>query len=212
MRIQPIELSLCVGIALLAVSGACVPRVFAQTVSAQDTSAQDNVMPAEALPPPTMDDPGVAAPAPATHAKTAQRIVATPSPLPPDSSQPTPAQTDAEQGVRKGAGASARAELTSTDPTPAKPSLTHAAPNSEKELTPAEARLVGERASAEVRTMSNGDRIEEYRNGGQLTRVKVTSAKGPSYEILDSNGDGHIDEKDAPNGVQPVGWTLFKWH
>jgi hypothetical protein len=109
----------------------------------------------------------------------------------------------------------AKGTLTSTDPTPPKPSITHSAANSPSNsptLSTADARLVGEAASVSVRIMPNGDRIEETRNGGQLTHVKVKPAKGPAYEILDTNGDGRIDEKDAPNGVQPVGWTLFKWH
>ena len=197
-----------VGIALLAVSSTYAPHGFAQTASTQDAPP-----PIEALPPPTMDDPGTpaAAPTPAKHDKQTKRTLKsaiTPPPLPPESA---PLASSAQMG--KSALEPAKGTLTSTDPTPPKPSITHSAVNSNSPtLSVADARLVGEAASVSVRTMPNGDRIEETRNGGQLTHVKVTPAKGPAYEILDTNGDGRIDQKDAPNGVQPVGWTLFKWH
>ena len=205
MRTHFNGLTIGVGIALLVGLGAYAPRGSSQTASTQDTPPS-----AEALPPPTMDDPGTPAPAPAVvkHGKQAKHVekdIAT-SPLPPESA-PLASSSQMDTAAME----PAKGQLTSTDPTPPKPSITHSAVNSPT-LSAADARLTGEGTRASIRTMPNGDRIEEYRSSGQLTRVKVTPAKGPSYEILDSNGDGHIDQKDAPNGVQPVGWTLFKWH
>jgi hypothetical protein len=194
-----------VGIALLVASGTYAPRGFAQTAPTQDDIPPST----EALPPPTLDDPGLVTPAP-TPAKRDKRAVknsATPPPLPPESA---PLASSAQMNTA--AMEPAKGKLTSTDPTPPKPSITQSATNSSPTLSAADARLTGEGITVSKRTMPNGDVIEETRNGGQLAHVKVTPKKGPSYEILDTNGDGRIDEKDAPNGVQPVGWTLFKWH
>ena len=65
-----------------------------------------------------------------------------------------------------------------------------------------------------IKTGENGDRIEEYRLGNRITMVKVTPLRGPSYTLLDSNGDGKLDEVDGePNGgVTPVYWTLYEWN
>ncbi len=197
-------LMVAIGIALLASAAGSAPA-FAAQAQASDPA------PAVALPPPSMDDPGQP-PADAPTANSDDARNDTHPPLPPESgsNEHLGSMSDANTPVDN--ADVANAPYTSTDPTPPKPSLTKSADKSERTLTPAEARLVGDRSNVTVHVEDNGDRIEEYRNGGQLTRVKVTPAKGASYEILDSNGDGRLDQKDAPGGVQPVGWTLFKWH
>ena len=65
-----------------------------------------------------------------------------------------------------------------------------------------------------IRTGENGDRIEEYRLNGQVTMVRVTPQRGPTYTLVDSNGDGRLDEVDAePNGgIAPVYWTVYEWN
>ncbi len=35
--------------------------------------------------------------------------------------------------------------------------------------------------------------IEEYRINNQLYRVKITPVIGPSYELVDTNGDGNLE-------------------
>ncbi|MEO5596621.1 MAG: DUF2782 domain-containing protein [Lysobacteraceae bacterium] len=200
MRTQLNGLMVAIGIGLLA----SAPLFAAK-------SAADNPAPAVALPPPSMDDPGQPpAAAPAVDSN-AHRNDA-PPPLPPESGSNQHLGSMSDANAPADATDTAKVAYSSTDPTPPKPSLTKSADKSERTLTPAEARLVGERSTVTVHVEDNGDRIEEYRNGGQLTRVKVTTATGASYEILDGNGDGRLDQKDAPGGVQPVGWTLFKWH
>ena len=201
MRTQLNGLTIYVGIALLLAGSAFSTRVCAQAASTQDAPP-----PAEALPPPSMDDPGVAPtpPAPARHSKKAVRNAMAPSPLPPDSAQSSSAQLNPVP-VDPAAG-----ELTPTNPTPPKPSLTRSASNSPTPA-PADSKLSGDGMTVSIRTMDNGDRIEEYRSGGQLTRVKVTPRKAPPYEIIDTNGNGRVDEHDK-NSQKTVGWTLFKWH
>lgn len=62
-----------------------------------------------------------------------------------------------------------------------------------------------------IRQIDNGDTVEEYRQNGRLTMVKVTPKRGAPYTLLDSNGDGRLDRKDAEGPVAPVYWTLYEW-
>lgn len=57
-------------------------------------------------------------------------------------------------------------------------------------------------------TGDNGDVISEYRVSGRLQVVKVVPARGPTYYLVDRDGDGRPDD-DAP--VSPVLWKLFEW-
>lgn len=66
-------------------------------------------------------------------------------------------------------------------------------------------------AVASSRTESNGDVITEYRVAGQLTMVKVVPARGPSYYLIDSNGDGRLDSSKGEGPVSPVYYKLFEW-
>lgn len=54
--------------------------------------------------------------------------------------------------------------------------------------------------------------IYEYRVKGQVYMVKVEPIAGPSYYMLDTNGDGILDvqEQDAPELSVPQ-WLLFSW-
>jgi hypothetical protein len=66
--------------------------------------------------------------------------------------------------------------------------------------------------AAEVtRTEANGDRVSEYRVGGQLRMVRVVPAHGIPYTLIDSNGDGRLDRVDANGPVSPVYFKLFSW-
>ena len=65
---------------------------------------------------------------------------------------------------------------------------------------------------ADVTTrMVDGDRIEEYRVQGQLHVVKVTPQRGPTYYLVDRNGDGRLDSSEGEGPVSPVMWKLFEW-
>lgn len=54
--------------------------------------------------------------------------------------------------------------------------------------------------------------IEEYRVGGQIQSVRVTTEAGLSYEYLDIDGDGRLERDDKTDGtVAPVFYTLYEW-
>lgn len=63
-----------------------------------------------------------------------------------------------------------------------------------------------------IRTGDNGDVIQEYRDGDRITMVKVTPKRGPSYYLIDSDGDGRIDGKDGDGVVAPVYWKIYEWN
>jgi len=67
-------------------------------------------------------------------------------------------------------------------------------------------------SGAEVasRVLENGDRMDEYRVGGQLRMVRITPVRGPAYYLYDRDGDGTLDRDDADNLPQ-VYWKLFQW-
>jgi len=54
--------------------------------------------------------------------------------------------------------------------------------------------------------------IEEFEDGG-VRYIKVTPKKGPSYYLIDSDGDGDMDTHRyelSPNLLIPS-WTIFTW-
>lgn len=63
-----------------------------------------------------------------------------------------------------------------------------------------------------IRTDRSGDVIEEYRQNGRVYMVKVRPLKGPPYSLIDTNGDGRLDETDFEGTVRPVYWTLYEWN
>jgi hypothetical protein len=62
-----------------------------------------------------------------------------------------------------------------------------------------------------TRRTVDGDLVEEYRVQGQLHVVKVTPARGPTYYLVDKNGDGRLDTSEGEGTVSPVMWKLFEW-
>ncbi len=63
-----------------------------------------------------------------------------------------------------------------------------------------------------IRTDDSGDVVEEYRQGGRITMVRVRPTKGPPYTLIDTNGDGQLDRKDGEGPVRPVYWTIYEWN
>lgn len=157
--------------------------------------------PAVAPPPPTMDDPGQ--PATAESIKPDDpRLAPLPVESAPEAPKAKPAANDhASTDHMKPDGDPSNLPKLPTDdafhPPPKKASEDQAADG----------------YSVRVHTESNGDRIEEYRHGGQLTKVRVQPAHGKAFELNDSNKDGRIDRSDVTNNqVVPVQWSLFEWH
>ncbi len=53
---------------------------------------------------------------------------------------------------------------------------------------------------------------EEFRIKGKLYMIKVTPAVGPSYYLVDHQGDGNFIEANIPNPTtKPPMWILHSW-
>jgi hypothetical protein len=70
---------------------------------------------------------------------------------------------------------------------------------------------IPEDAVEATRTESNGDVVTEYRVNGALSMVRITPARGPTYYLIDSDGDGRLDR--TPQGTRdtPVYFKLYGW-
>lgn len=58
-----------------------------------------------------------------------------------------------------------------------------------------------------------GGEVEEYRINGQLYMVKITPAKGPTYYLMDTDGDGELESRRGsldPRLLVP-NWAIFRW-
>ena len=66
-------------------------------------------------------------------------------------------------------------------------------------------------ADITARTARGGDVIEEYRVAGQLRVVKITPRRGPTYYLVDSNGDGKLDSSKGEGPISPVQYKLLEW-
>ncbi len=72
----------------------------------------------------------------------------------------------------------------------------------------------GETLEPEITIIRRGDRtIQEYRVNGELYKVKITPAIGPSYYLIDTNGDGNLDVRESgiDKGLKVPQWVLFTW-
>lgn len=69
----------------------------------------------------------------------------------------------------------------------------------------------GDSTNVTSRTDANGDKIEEYRRGGQLIMVRVTPRHGVTqiYKLDRSNGSLMRDPSTGP--VAPVYYDIYKW-
>jgi hypothetical protein len=63
-----------------------------------------------------------------------------------------------------------------------------------------------------IRNTRDGDRIEEYRQNGHVTMVRVHPAHGVDYVLMDEDHDGRLDHSDvSKNDVSPVYYTIYEW-
>ena len=58
--------------------------------------------------------------------------------------------------------------------------------------------------------------VEEYRLNNKLYMVKITPVVGPSYYLLDTDGDGDMDARQSdivggPNNPNIPQWVLYSW-
>jgi len=66
-------------------------------------------------------------------------------------------------------------------------------------------------AAEATRVESNGDTVTEYRVGGAVAMVRIVPKNGPTYYLVDSDGDGRLDR--TPHGTTdtPVYFKLYGW-
>jgi hypothetical protein len=64
-----------------------------------------------------------------------------------------------------------------------------------------------------IRQMGDRGTIEEYRAGGVLYMIKVNPAKGSSYYLVDTDGDGNMEtrQNDLQSGMLIPAWVLLRW-
>ncbi len=73
----------------------------------------------------------------------------------------------------------------------------------------------GEPLEPDITIIRKGDKtIQEYRKNGQLYMVKIVPAIGPSYYLIDTDGDGNMDVRssDLDDGTKINQWRLFEWN
>ncbi len=69
-------------------------------------------------------------------------------------------------------------------------------------------------AGAEVTIHKSEERtVEEYRVNGKLTHVKITPKHGYPYYLIDTDGNGSLDQRSSGlRGVSTVNtWKIFQW-
>jgi Protein of unknown function (DUF2782) len=63
-----------------------------------------------------------------------------------------------------------------------------------------------------ISTREDGAVLEEYSVNGNVYMVKVTPAVGPSYYLIDNNGDGEFSVRNHElDQVVVPQWILFRW-
>ena len=69
--------------------------------------------------------------------------------------------------------------------------------------------MVPENSVEAVVVQDNGDVVHEYRVQGQLVMLKVVPVRGPTYYLVDRNGDGKVNPEDGE--APAVYYKLFSW-
>lgn len=70
---------------------------------------------------------------------------------------------------------------------------------------------VGDSTNVTSRTDANGDKIEEYRRGGQLIMVRVTPKHGVTQIYKLDRSNGSLVREPATGPVAPVYYDIYKW-
>ncbi|HIF54824.1 MAG TPA: DUF2782 domain-containing protein [Methylococcaceae bacterium] len=72
----------------------------------------------------------------------------------------------------------------------------------------------GETLPPDITIIRKGKKtIQEFRKNGMLYMVKIVPVVGPSYYLIDTNGDGNLDvrQSDLDQGININQWKLFQW-
>lgn len=90
-------------------------------------------------------------------------------------------------------------------------------PEFAKELEPPELPMPvqsGETMEPDITIIRKGNKtIQEFRKNGKLYMVKIIPAVGPSYYLIDTDGDGNMDVRgsDMEKGMNINQWKIFEW-
>ena len=69
-------------------------------------------------------------------------------------------------------------------------------------------------SEAQVTIVPRDDgQVKEYRVNGVLYMIEVVPSKGPSYYLVDTDGDGNMETRrqSAVPTLQIPRWTILKW-
>ncbi|NOQ77258.1 MAG: DUF2782 domain-containing protein [Methylococcaceae bacterium] len=72
----------------------------------------------------------------------------------------------------------------------------------------------GEALEPDITIIRKGkETIQEYRQNGELYMVKIIPNVGPSYYLIDTDGDGNMDvrKSDLDKGMNINQWKIFSW-
>ncbi|GAB2793613.1 DUF2782 domain-containing protein [Halomonas shantousis] len=53
--------------------------------------------------------------------------------------------------------------------------------------------------------------VKEYRVNGRLYAIEIVPSVGPSYYLIDDDGDGNFERSNDANDVVPPSWVLIRW-
>lgn len=64
-----------------------------------------------------------------------------------------------------------------------------------------------------IRQLGDQGSVEEYRAGGVLYMIRVNPAKGVSYYLVDTDGDGNMETRynDLQSNLAIPAWVLLRW-
>jgi len=64
-----------------------------------------------------------------------------------------------------------------------------------------------------IRQLGDQGSVEEYRAGGVLYMVRVNPAKGVSYYLVDTDGDGNMETRfnELQSRLAIPAWVLLRW-
>lgn len=73
----------------------------------------------------------------------------------------------------------------------------------------------GETLDPDITIIRRGTKtIHEYRMDGKLYKVKIVPDIGPAYYMIDSDGDGEMEEvrnSDLEKGLNVQQWQIYSW-
>ncbi len=73
----------------------------------------------------------------------------------------------------------------------------------------------GETLEPDITIIRRGKKtIHEYRTDGKLYKVKIIPDIGPAYYMIDSDGDGTMEEvrgSDLEKGINVQQWEIYSW-